>query len=102
MQEGPGERKSLLHSAAEAPNAIVATVGKTEHREQCANLIVQLPTGNAVETAEEREVLGGTEALVQRGRLGQNACPAANADAVDGRVHPEHLRLAGVTAKHTV
>ena len=102
VQERPGEREALLHPAAEAAHAVVATVGKAEGFEQARDLVVQPPACHTVETAEECEVLGGTEALVQGGRLGQDACPAANADAVDRRVHPEHLDLAGVTAKHAV
>ena len=84
------------------PTRSLRPVGEAEGGEQRGDPIVQLPAGHAVEAAEEGEVLGRAEALVERGRLGQDAGPAAYADPVDGRVQTEHLGLAGIAAQDAV
>ncbi|MNY05377.1 hypothetical protein D3C86_1380970 [compost metagenome] len=102
MQEGPGDRKPLLHALAEAPRLGVGAVFEAEQREGASDPAADLAPGHAVHLAHEFEVLAGRQPLVERGGLGEHPGLGAQAAAVDGRVEPEHAARAAGGRKQAV
>ena len=91
VEQRPREQQPLAHAGGERLGPAALRVGQADALEN----LLGARARQAVELAEQLEVLHRREALVQRGVLGDQVDLGANAFELAREVVAEHLRLAG-------
>jgi hypothetical protein len=88
VEDGARDREPLLHALGEADDRLVAAVPETDLLERGSDPPAPPGGGHPVQAGVEVEVLDGRQALIQAGRLGEQADARAELVGVDADLGP--------------
>ncbi len=89
-----GDVEAPLHAAAEGRRLVLGAIGQADQLQRRVDALAQQRAGEAVERAEQLQVGGGAEVLVDRELLRHDADAALGARAVLGQLAGAHAPLA--------